>query len=660
MRHAIDPSARQRSPTHGRWLTLAALVAMPFAAAPVAATRPSIELANYADVIDRRAHVGAARYVATNAFFDLGSWCGYALPADGGSGFVGPYAPADGITNSTHRVAAVVLRDPVTGVEVADDPTVGHALPGRLEQTRSGSDYRIEETLVFSDAATALVRIRVNVGRTLLVAVGNEAGQASGGFDVAVHGEDAAPGQLRFRMHADTQVPTAGLRVAPGAPVTLYATATCEFDADTDSTTPRAAAAPAPDAAETVFTRNDSRWRDYVDHALAAIDPRLPADASRRLAVKAVETLIGNWRAPRGDLRHDGLLPSASDPEYDGFWAWDSWKHAIALARFAPELAKSQVRAMFDYQCADGMVPDVVYRDRSQNNERDTKPPLAAIAVLRIWRATGDRAFVREMFPRLLAYHRWWYRDRDHQHRGIAEFGSTDGTPIAAAWESGMDNALRFTGATLLPNAPGAWSFSIESADLNSYLVVEKDALAVLGEAIGERATARVLRREAASLRRMISGHFFDSAAGAFGDRDLTTGRFVGHRGPESWLPLWAGAATRTQARAMSRLLLDASVFDTYVPFPSLEVRDPGFAPRTGYWRGPVWIDQAYLAVAGLARYGFHDAAQTARERLLTRPRGLESGLPMFETYHPRSGEGLNSPNFSWSAAYFLLLLEPL
>lgn len=62
-------------------------------------------------------------------------------------------------------------------------------------------------------------------------------------------------------------------------------------------------------------------------------------------------------------LLHDGVVPSHAVGYFMGFWAWDSWKHAAALADFAPELAKNQVRAMFDYQMDNGMIIDCIYTD---------------------------------------------------------------------------------------------------------------------------------------------------------------------------------------------------------------------------------------------------------------------------------------------------------
>ena len=96
------------------------------------------------------------------------------------------------------------------------------------------------------------------------------------------------------------------------------------------------------------------RWENYLTDIIRNDMP----NAYNRVAAKAVMTLISNWKVARGDLFHDGVVPSHGVGYFMGFWGWDSWKHAVALAHFAPELAKDQVRTMFDYQTPDGMIID--------------------------------------------------------------------------------------------------------------------------------------------------------------------------------------------------------------------------------------------------------------------------------------------------------------
>ena len=103
---------------------------------------------------------------------------------------------------------------------------------------------------------------------------------------------------------------------------------------------------------------------------------------------------------------------------------------------------------------------------------------------------------------------------------------------------------------------------------------------------------------------------------------------------------------------------MDSTKFATHVPLPTLAADHEKFDPRDGYWRGSVWLDQAYFGVKGLERYGFYDEASALRQRLFEEPVGLLQDGPIHENYHPLTGEPLNAPHFSWSAAHLLLLLE--
>lgn len=146
---------------------------------------------------------------------------------------------------------------------------------------------------------------------------------------------------------------------------------------------------------------NKERWEGYLTKILRK-DMKPEYD---RIAVKAVVTLISNWRTHRGGLLHEGIVPSHAAYYFVGFWAWDTWRFSAALAKFNPKLAKDNIRAMFDYQQPDGMIIDCIYTDPAENNARDSKPPLVSWAVDEIFTHTNDTAFISEMYPQLMAYY---------------------------------------------------------------------------------------------------------------------------------------------------------------------------------------------------------------------------------------------------------------
>ena len=411
---------------------------------------------------------------------------------------------------------------------------------------------------------------------------------------------------------------------------------------------------------EASFTENEARWNGWIEKVLPDRDAGFGSEEDRRIAVKCLETLVTNWRSPAGALQHEGLFPSYNYEWFQGFWSWDSWKHAVALARFHPELAKNQIRAMYDFQDEAGMIADCVYRDNviEENNWRDTKPPLSGWAVWEVFEQTGDRTFLEELFPKLEKYHHWWYEYRDHDRNGLCEYGSTDGTLIAAKWESGMDNAVRFDDTRLVQNNAYGWSMNRESVDLNSYLFAEKNYLARIAESLGDTEKAARYKAEAEALKVQIQTLFFDETTGWFYDIDLETKAQIKTFGPEGWTPLWTKAATPEQAEKVRRTMLDTNQFATFIPFPTLSAVHPKFTPQNGYWRGPIWLDQVYFAINSLKNYGYDADAAICTRQVLDRLAGLKDDAPIFENYHPLTGEGMEARHFSWSAAHLLLLLE--
>lgn len=635
---------------------------------------PADGAAGYVDLLDLHGAPRTPTDRSFNIFFDAGSWHGYSLPLadDTATGFSGPFVHSLGDGQWVGaRFAQLALQDAANRQQIALTPVASHAAPGDLVRDFSAPGLAVRQTLFFANSWHALVRIELTstTAQDIDLAVEGHVmpAQAAGlvrDGDAVAQTFAHSNSKLTTRLHMDgvstDRVTLSGadyrialdqpLRLQPHQTVVVFVDQALVYDIHADT--------PVPVDYATAWAQNRARWAGYLKSAEASHVAGLSDEVARRVAVKAMITLLGNWRAARGDLHHDGVIPSYSNPDFNGFWAWDSWKHAAALAKFAPELARDQMRAMFDYQAADGMVPDCLYLDKANNNWRDTKPPLATWATLNIYDATGDKAFLAEMYDKLVRYHRWWFKARDHDHDGLAEYGSTDGTKVAAKWESGMDNGVRFDAIAMLRNGHGAWSMDQASVDLNAYLYREKLELAEIAAILGKTRDHDQWLKEAAAMKAPIQTRMFDKARGYFFDAKLGNDELVRVYGSEGWVPLWAGVASPDQARSVVRVMLDPHKFATLMPFPTLAADDPRFSPIKGYWRGPVWLDQAYFGVEALRRYGYEQHADDMARRLVLNAKGLTQQAPMYENYDPLTGQGYQSANFSWSAASYLLLLR--
>lgn len=321
---------------------------------------------------------------------------------------------------------------------------------------------------------------------------------------------------------------------------------------------------------------------------------------------------------------------------------------------------------------------------------------------LHIYQETKDKEFLKEMYPKLVAYHNWWYTNRDYNKNGIAEYGSMvsdahwqkddkdqiikdkngqpkvddDAVIEAAAWESGMDNATRFdkegvgkgdVGVKVFENKNKGkvvgYSINQESVDLNAYLYAEKGYLASIAEELGKKEDYKNYQKEAKKLKKYIQENMFDEKTGFFYDLQINedgskTKLLVNRgKGTEGWLPLWAKVATKEQAAAVKKNMMNQEMFNTFMPFPTASKDNEKFA-ATKYWRGPVWLDQALFGVEALQNYDYTKEAKEMTQKLFLHAEGLMGEGPIHENYDPLTGKGLSTKNFSWSAAAYYLLYK--
>lgn len=581
-------------------------------------------------------------------FTDYGAWMGFTLPEANKftNGFCGPFDLDNRkwISRSLVQVGYVENGKIMPPDVFRPDSLV--YFPGQLYMKSSLSDVSVSQRLFFTDKNHALLVCQSNQELDWFFE-GNIWGEENKSEvinrSVVIYLPGGEVVGVTFEKEAEVMLTSSVYKTSFSTPANRQTVVLSFFNQKEELPAGLKKAETLLEQSGLELKQHTQRWNSYLKKVLREDMP----ESYNRIAVKAMVTLLSNWRSSKGDLLHDGMVPSHAVGYFVGFWAWDTWKQAVATVHFEPELAKNQIRSMFDYQDEAGMIADCIYSNKRENNYRDSKPPLAAWSVYEVYKETADTAFVREMYPKLLKYYRWWFRYRDHDGNGICEFGSTDGTEEAAKWESGMDNAVRFDEAKMVKNGEDAWSFNQESVDLNAYLCYEYRLLQQMADLIGEKFEEPDRTEE-------IRTYFFDSQNGYFFDRILK-GDFVRVEGPEGWTPLWTEIATTEQAGKVMKIIADTNKFSTYIPFPTLAADHPKFLPG-GYWRGPIWLDQVYFGISGIRKYGYHEEADRYTDQVFTRLKGLSGKAPIHENYDTHDGSVLKAPHFSWSAAHLLMM----
>jgi hypothetical protein len=370
----------------------------------------------------------------------------------------------------------------------------------------------------------------------------------------------------------------------------------------------------------------------------------------------AERVVRGSWlEGERNGTPFAYTRPSPS--RYPWQWYWDSCFAATVWRRFDPVRARTELETLLAAQRDDGFIGHTIFWDRPVTLSRlpfynvasrssfqtgTIQPPLLAWA----WKiAVGDPAGE----ARIGAQVDWLSAERDLEGDGLLWIIQPD--------ESGLDASPKFD-PVWGPRANARIGFPL--------LVHRNRRLGFDARRIRERGgpvLCEALVNTLWSLSLQALGR--PSVTAALVDRlwDERRGLFVDRAEPGGVRP---GALTWTALaplalpdlpepigrRLVEEHLLDRDEFLTPVAPPSVAASEPSYepgghrGPLRRYWRGPTWVNSAWLVWLGLRRLGYEQAAA----RLAGGVIGAVEREGLREYYDPRTGAGLGATEFAWSA----------
>lgn len=412
-----------------------------------------------------------------------------------------------------------------------------------------------------------------------------------------------------------------------------------------------------------------------------------------QLDAQAREILTGNDRG--GYTVPNGRV-------YPFQWNWDSAFVALGFATFDRDRAWTEVETLFKAQWPDGFLPHIVFwqddagyfpgpsvwaSGRTPPTSGITQPPVAASVVRRLW-DEGDQAAERErlagLFPKLLAWHRWFHQYRDPQKKGVvvAMHPWETGRDNSAEWDvpssavdvsqvgeyqrrdtSHLDQSMRPTKldydrylAIVQYGRATGWNhgeitasnpFRVADVGMTMILLRANRDLLALAQVLGESAAEREIQSWL-DLAPAAGDYLWDERLQAYGSRDIITGAPCGALTSGSFLNFYGDVRHAERDKIM---LAHAERIAGKVGrmVPSLDPDDPRFEPMR-YWRGPVWAVVNYLIGSGFASAGQGDWA----ERVRTDTRDLIATTGFHEAYNPLTSAPSGGDDFSWTAAIWL------
>lgn len=408
---------------------------------------------------------------------------------------------------------------------------------------------------------------------------------------------------------------------------------------------------------------------------------------------------------------------------YPHQWLWDSCFIAIGLRHLDLERAKSEVLSLLRGQWSNGMLPNMIFNSAPKfRTDRQlwrshvspfapvdiatsgiTQPPMLAEAIYRIGQLmpkTERRSWYQQVYPSLLRYHQWLYKERSPKNNGLVV--------CVHPYESGMDNSPPWI--VELSRSAMPWSIRLlkkahlkplldifrrdthkvppgqrmDTYDAVAYIyavlklrrkaydidaILKKPKLVVydLGfncilqraNAILEEIASEIGRQLPGSLKKNIalSGEALDELWSAedsqYYSKSYRNNQLIGEPTIANLLTLYSGQISPERAGTIVGTMLDSSRFWLKHPLPSVPANSAYFDPIR-YWQGPVWINMNWLIIDGLKRYGYDKEAEKLKQKSLD----LLKSPGFYEYFNPVNGNPEGAEGFSWTAALAIDLLN--
>ena len=343
---------------------------------------------------------------------------------------------------------------------------------------------------------------------------------------------------------------------------------------------------------------------------------------------------------------------------YKTLYDWDQYFEAIVqiYMGWPSDYIKNGVTIFLDHQEKSGFIARSVPSNQFHGAEH-VKPFLAQITMLVFDNYNDKKWFTPEYFKKMQQYLDYWLNNMDSDKDGLSEWMSAPHT--------GMDNQHE---------RAGWWLDRVsEGVDLNSYLVLECKAFAKIAETMGEKTIATTYRNLAEKRANTIREILWDKKDGFFYDKSLKTNNIGAHRGVDKlikvksiagFMPLWAGIATKEQARELVyNHLMNPAEFWTNYPVPALAKTEPGYSDRPLLsdlgcsWRANTWMPTNYMIYHGLKDYGYSEFASL----LAVRTQQMMNKAGNREYYLSETGEGVGlNPFWGWSLLGHFFLYEDI
>lgn len=279
-------------------------------------------------------------------------------------------------------------------------------------------------------------------------------------------------------------------------------------------------------------------------------------------------------------------------------WLWDSAFHAVGFRNIDADAAQQLILSVFDSQYENGMIPHMA---DTVNRSLITQPPVLAWGAWKVYEKSENKDFLKKVFEKNQKFLLWCEANRRPDNEPLYAWKVKDDANCRCG-ESGMDNSPRFDSEKVL-----------KAIDFSCFMANEMRYMGKMASELGEDAAK--YDEAFLKIREAVNRRMWDEEAGFYYDYSVRDEELHRVETVASFLPLFAGICSESQAKSLVAWLKDPETFARAFPIPCLSAKHECFG--TDMWRGPVWLNYNYLVLSGLKDYGYQELADRIQEKTL-------------------------------------------
>lgn len=204
------------------------------------------------------------------------------------------------------------------------------------------------------------------------------------------------------------------------------------------------------------------------------------------------------------------------NPDLTPYFVWDGFFTSAMSSLEDIEGARNTVRTIVSYTTPAGFVPSYSHwsAEIGYTTLDRSMPPVGSLSVWKMHQRYPDKAFLEEVYPKLLSWHDWWRTARDGNKNGLLEWGSELNDFRYAMLETGWDDNVHYLGCKMEGTTMNA-----DAVDLNSLWSMDAEYLAKIADALGKTEDSRRLMAERENTNKLINKLLWNEKLGIYCSR---------------------------------------------------------------------------------------------------------------------------------------------